>query len=54
MGGLGDGAGPSVNAWEQVALVLCCGSSAGGVEGGAVGGRGRVVGGPFAWGRGDV
>ena len=54
MGGLGDGAGSSVNAWEQVALVLCRGPSAGGVEGSAVGGRGRVVGGPFAWGRGDV
>ena len=54
MGGLGDGAGSSVHAWEQVALVLCRGPSAGGVEGGAVVGRGRVVGGPFAWGRGDV
>ena len=54
MGGLGDGAGSSVNAWEQVALVLCRGPSAGSVEGGAVGRRGRVVEGPFAWGRGDV
>ena len=54
MGGLGDGAGSSVNAWEQVVLVVCRGPSAGGVEGGAVGERGRVVGGPFARGRGDV
>ena len=54
MRGLGDGAGSSVNAWEQVVLVVCRGPSAGGVEGGAVGGRGRVVGGPFARGRGDV
>ena len=54
MGGLGDGGGSSVNAWEQVALVVRRGPSAGGVEGGAVGGRGRVVGGPFAPGRGDV
>ena len=44
MGGLGDGAGSSVNAWEQVGVVVCRGPSAGGVEGGAVGGRGRVVG----------
>ena len=54
MGGLGDGAGSSVNAWEQVALVVRRALSAGGVEGGAVGGGGRVVGGPFARGRGDV
>ena len=54
MGGLGDGAGSSVNALEQVVLVVCRGPSAGCVEGGAVGGRGRVVGGPFARGRGDV
>ena len=51
---LGDGAGSSVNASEQVVLVVCRGPSAGCVEGGAVGGRGRVVGGPFAQGRGDV
>ena len=49
-----DGAGSSVNAWEQVVLVVCRGPSAGDVEGGAVGGRGRVVGEPFARGRGDV
>ena len=54
MGGLGEGGGFSVNAWEQVVLVVCRGPSAGGVEGGAVGGRGRVVGGPLARGRGDV
>ena len=34
--------------------MLCRGSSAGCVEGGAVGGRGRVVGGPVVRGRGDV
>ena len=54
MGGLGDGAGSSVTAWEQVVLVVCSSPSAGCVEGGAVGGRGRVVVGPFARGRGDV
>ena len=54
MGGLGDGARSSANAWEQVVLVLCRGPSAGCVEGGAVGRRGRVVGGLFARGRGDV
>ena len=54
MGGLGDGAGSSANAWEQVVLVVCRGLSAGCVEGRAVGGRRRVVGWPFARGRGDV
>ena len=54
MGGLGDGAGSNANAWEQLVLVVCRGPSAGCVEGGAVGGRGRVVGGSFARGRGDV
>ena len=44
MGGLTDGAGSSVNAWEQVVLVVRRGPSAGSVEGGAVGGRGRVPG----------
>ena len=33
---------------------LCCGSSAGRLEGGAVRGRGRVVGGPFARGGADM
>ena len=54
MGGLSDGAGSSVNAWEQVVLVVCRGPSAGCVEGRAVGSRGRVVGGPFARDRGNV
>ena len=54
MGGLGDGAGSSADAWEQVVLVVCRGSSAGCVQGGAIGWRGRVVGVPFARGRGDV
>ena len=54
MGGLGDGAGSSANAWEQVVLVVCLGPSAGCVEGSAVGRRGRVVGGPFARGQGNV
>ena len=54
MGGLRDGAVSSVNAWEQVVLVVCRGPPAGCVEGGAVGRRGRVVGWPFARGRGDV
>ena len=54
MGGLDEGAGSSVNALEQVVLVVCRGPSAGCVEGGAVSGRGRVVGGPFAWGKGDI
>ena len=34
--------------------MLCRGPPAGRVEGGAAGGRGRVLGGLFAWGRGDV
>ena len=38
----------------QATLLLCRGSSAGRVEGGAVGARGRVLGGPFAWGGVDV
>ena len=54
MGGFGDGAGSSANSWEQVVLVVCRGTSAGRVEGGAVRWRGRVVGEPFARGRGDV
>ena len=52
MGGLGDGAGSSTNMWEQVVLVVCRGASAGAWR--AVLSAGRVVGGPFARGRGDV
>ena len=54
MGGFGDGAGSSADAWEQVVSMVCRGPSAGCVEGGAVGWRQCVVGGPFARGRGDV
>ena len=54
MSGFGDGARSRVDAWEQVVLMVCRDSSAGRVEGGAVGWRGCVVGGPFARGRGDV
>ena len=54
MGGLGDGPGSSANAWEQVVSVVCRGPSASCVEDGAVGERRRLVGGPFARGRGDV
>ena len=54
MGGFGDGAGSSVDAWEQVVLMVCRGPSAGRVEGGAVGWRVCVVGALFARGRGDV
>ena len=50
LGGFGDCAVPTDNAWEQAVLVLCRGSSAGRVEGGTVGGRGRVVGGAFCVG----
>ena len=54
MGGFGDGAGSSADAWEQVDLVVRRGPSAGRVEGGAVSGRGCVVGVPFARGWGNV
>ena len=43
-----------LTASEQVVLMVSRGPSAGRVEGGAVGCRGCVVGGPFARGRGDV
>ena len=50
MGGFVDGAGSSADAWEQMALMVCRGPSAGCSEGSAVGWRGCVVGGPFAQG----
>ena len=46
--------GPALMRWSRLFLELCGCSSAGCLGGAAVRSRGRMVGGPSAWGRAPV